>query len=399
MRLMVVVPEAGGHYADQAAMLVREDLKGRLGAEVMLLASRALLKRLPGDADPVANGWDCVSLSAAELDAWERGPLLRRAFAKEKIVKHHAGRWRATDALVLRVDHLQVPLALPRATRPYRTHGILFQPSLHYPALTGSPGSRALKLRNVRQRWTLGALLRRSDVGAVFSLDPFFSEWAGRHLPGGDRVWSLPDPLPRSLPEAEAVPSGDRVRFLLYGALARRKGVVRLVRALEVLDGESRARIEVAVRGEVQDADTGQALTRLQRLGGDLAVDVELGRLPRTELERQILSADWLVAPYERFIGSSGVIVEGAAAGKPVLVDSFGLVGALVRRYGLGISVETGDAHAFARALRTATEQKGPWDSRRHDFLEGRTARDFVEALVAGLATLGQGSSGVGAIG
>jgi glycosyltransferase involved in cell wall biosynthesis len=58
--------------------------------------------------------------------------------------------------------------------------------------------------------------------------------------------------------------------------------------------------------------------------------------------------ADCVLLPYRHHVGSSGVLTRAAAAGKPALVSDYGTLGALTRRYGLGLARDLGSAEAIA---------------------------------------------------
>ncbi len=54
---------------------------------------------------------------------------------------------------------------------------------------------------------------------------------------------------------------------------------------------------------------------------------------------------DVVLIPYQRHVGSSGLLIWAASAGKPVITQDFGLIGALTRAYKLGQTVDTKNWH------------------------------------------------------
>src|SRR5689334_22236304 len=74
---------------------------------------------------------------------------------------------------------------------------------------------------------------------------------------------------------------------------------------------------------------------------------VEDRRLEHAELEMLVDQTDIVLAPYQRFVGSSGVLLWAAWAARPVLAQDFGLVGRLVRDHHLGAVADSYDSAAL----------------------------------------------------
>jgi hypothetical protein len=81
-----------------------------------------------------------------------------------------------------------------------------------------------------------------------------------------------------------------------------------------------------------------------------------------------------VLAPYQRFVGSSGVLLWAARAGRPVLAQEFGLIGKLTRDNHLGIAVDSGDPTKLAREIGRMIES-GP-----STFFDRTAAARFVAA-------------------
>jgi glycosyltransferase involved in cell wall biosynthesis len=117
--------------------------------------------------------------------------------------------------------------------------------------------------------------------------------------------------------------------------------------------------------------------------------------LTTAELEWIVRDTDVVLAPYLRFVGSSGTLLWAAAHRKPVLAQDYGLVGALTRQYELGVTVDTQDSIAVARALALLADDDER--ARRRDriqadeFLAGRSATDFAASWLDALLPHGRG--------
>jgi glycosyltransferase involved in cell wall biosynthesis len=235
---------------------------------------------------------------------------------------------------------------------------------VHYSAIGPYKPSRGERLRDGRKELLYRLMLRNPALERVLSLDPFFPEHARKHYAHGDKVLALPDPANRPVdcrPVAERAgfaPSG-RVGFLLFGYLTERKGPLAVLDALFLLRPEIAARVAVLFAGRV-DPVLRERLHQRQR---DLAtrhpelwLRIDDRRLDQAELEALVRQSDVVLAPYQRFVGSSGVLLWAAISGRPVLAQEFGLVGRLTRDHGLGISVDASDPSHLAREIMHMVE-------------------------------------------
>jgi glycosyltransferase involved in cell wall biosynthesis len=177
----------------------------------------------------------------------------------------------------------------------------------------------------------------------------------------------LPDPAhPPVEPTAndnagESVPAG-RVSFLLFGYLAERKGPLAVLDALLLLPPEIASRIAVLFAGKVDPQlreRLDQRCAALARERPDLWLRVDDRRLDRGELAALVRRSDVVLAPYQRFVGSSGVLLWAALNGRPVLAQDYGLVGRLTREHRLGISVDSSDPSRLAYEMARMVE-RGP---------------------------------------
>src|SRR5204863_6629463 len=95
---------------------------------------------------------------------------------------------------------------------------------------------------------------------------------------------------------------------------------------------------------------------RLRQQRPELWLKLEDRRLSEGEIAALMARSDVVLAPYQRFVGSSGVLLWAAGAGRPVLSQGFGLVGHLIREHRLGLAVDTTDPAALAAGIRSMVE-------------------------------------------
>jgi glycosyltransferase involved in cell wall biosynthesis len=228
----------------------------------------------------------------------------------------------------------------------------------------------------------------------VLSLDPYFPAYAARRYRGGAKVAALPDPVCPVTPggrvaaATQAAAPSNRLHLLMFGALTARKGVMQLLDALERLDDGIAARLAVVVAGRVEPAlaELFKAATERLRRRRALQFHAEQRWLSRDEIAALLGWSDAVLAPYQRFVGSSGVMLWAAAAGKPLVTQDFGLLGRLVADHRLGLAVDSADPGRLAAAIASLVE-RGTADcfdaGRAAAFAAERTPRRFAAEILA----------------
>jgi glycosyltransferase involved in cell wall biosynthesis len=397
--ILVFEPEHAGHQPAFVRMLA-EHLQGHpSGARVTFAVPRALIRRIV-DEDAVELPREgqvrFQELPEPAVRACTQGSAAAQARARWRTCGEAAREAGARHGHFLYFDHMQLPLAMPWLTGgPESVSGILFRPSVHPIYATGKV-PLAERIRESRKRRLYARMLRNPRVTAVLSLDPWFAEYANDRLGAGGKVRTLPDPVVSTNAVATPPPECDPQRapraaathFLLFGALSERKGVLQVVDALRRVPESQRVLVTLAGRmDEPTRAAVQQRVARHPELARRLRVVDRF--LTTAELEWMVQDSDVVLAPYLRFVGSSGTLIWAAAHRKPVLAQDYGLVGALTRQYELGVTADTGDADAIARAMTLLADdveragRKGRMQAEK--FLEGRTASDFAQSWLDAL--------------
>jgi glycosyltransferase involved in cell wall biosynthesis len=130
-------------------------------------------------------------------------------------------------------------------------------------------------------------------------------------------------------------------RFVYCGRLANLKGVETLVRAAAL------AKQPLTLVG------AGPEETRLRKLAADLGADVLfLGHQTKDALVEVIRSARAIVVPSECNENAPLALLEGYAAGRPVIGSRIAGIPELVREHETGVLFPAGDVKALAAALQ-----------------------------------------------
>lgn len=392
--LLVLEPAEQGHGREWLHHLANH--AGRLIPSVQLTfaVSASLAGRLREELPAGPNRPAVVALAPRETALCNHRNLVVSAFARWAAMRRLLAESGHRHGLFLEMDHLTLPLALGLPIgRGRSVSGILFRPSVHYDSRAGR--HMADRLRDARKDLLYRLMLPHPALHTVHTLDDGFPGFARERYPAGEKVVALPDPAfpPTRSTEADRalagrVPGG-RFVLVLFGVLTVRKGVLALLRASARLDAGTAGRIALVIAGEPapeirQRLD--DAVSALRTAQPGLWLHVEPRRLSSGEIEALIERCDCVLAPYQRFVGSSGVLMWAAARGRPVIAQDYGLVGRLVREHGLGIAVDTTDPPALAAAMTAAAgcaagELADP--ARMAAFAAGRTPEAFAAALVA----------------
>lgn len=264
--------------------------------------------------------------------------------------------------------------------------GVFFRPIMHYPDL-----NLREKFIGLGQKVALRRFFSASSSRRVLTLDRSFCDWAKCNGLQGNGIGYLPDLSPVDCENALKEKSASiidtqpsRTKFLLFGALQRRKGVFELVDAIERLRPEIAARSSFAVLGRIYPdaAGFGDKLDAVAK-STDAQIIFREGFLTTNEIATLVAESDVILAPYLRHRGSSGLLYWAAAFGKPVVTQDFGQIGREVREYQLGAVIEEMTADNLAHILsRIATERSVPFSpSGQAGFVSGHDARSFCKAI------------------
>jgi len=273
---------------------------------------------------------------------------------------------------------------------------------VHFPPFR--PGFRNNLLVNLRRLLIKRAahyLASHSAVPVIFTFDAEYLKTLPRMVA---RYWRyVPDPIPirsdilsSAFRSPAQAPSTERVRFLLFGSLGRRKGIFALLQALHDLSVPDRQRIEVVVAGEIREASSDDLrrlrmlLTSAQQLDG-LQFRYVDRFLSDEEVIGELNACDVVLAPYAGHIGVSGVVLWAAVAGRPILTQESGWIGHVVRNQRLGVVCDTLSPRALGRAMMqfagcNIMKQFDP--TRLRLFVQGHSSEEFYGAIISALSGL-----------
>jgi glycosyltransferase involved in cell wall biosynthesis len=171
-----------------------------------------------------------------------------------------------------------------------------------------------------------------------------------------ERVLNVPEPCPQfdstcSAAEARrhlSLPQ-DKCVLLFFGRLRWDKGIDILIEALQSLEED----FALVVAGQEGHMTLQQLEEARMRLPGTWELIAHIRHIDSEDVKYYFIAADAVLLPYRRaFRGTSGVLRNAAAAGKPVIASDVGEMGDIVRQYSLGLVVEPESQEALRDAIK-----------------------------------------------
>jgi glycosyltransferase involved in cell wall biosynthesis len=370
-RLMLFDLALGGHHGNYIQHLIDYAYEKKFLGEIDIVVlpqfadvHRDTVKAIAASKHPPIN---LVSISIAEEAALgSRNSGVKRTlrnFREWDIFCKYAQKLQTTYALIMYLDTYALPIAFGKKS-PCSFSGIYFRPTFHYSTfasyqlsgqLFGQPAWKK-NIQHWREKITVDQILRRSQLHKLLCLDPF----AVKALQSSKMI-HLADPVSSSPPllsdlsgfQAELGIEQHRRVFLLFGALDERKGIYQLLDAIELLHPEIAQNFCLLIVGKTNPDEQTRIQPKIAVLSQTHPVQIlELyDFIPEDKVLKYFQAADVILAPYQRHVGMSGILLLAAAAGKPVLSSSYGLMGELVEHHQLGLAVDSTVPAEIAQAL------------------------------------------------
>ena len=396
-RLLIFAPWCYGHHPTYLQHLIQYWNRHQLPGALDILVSPEFLKE-HSDVVDLSKGCDLgtvrfIPMSNQEYADLEANPSsFKRAVLQHRLIYKYAKQLKATQGLILYLDSCLLPLVMG-AKLPCPFSGIYYRPTFHYHNFSTEKSSSKERLQQWKEQIFLFRVLRNPSLETLFSLDPLAVE-SIEGLGGSANVIHLPDPAPFAYScdrptdplRQQLNIEPDRTVFLFFGRLSEsRKGVPQLVEAISMLSSDLCQKICLLFAGEPEGAGTEQLdlwLTPIRDSGVQI-VSCH-GYIPESEVPNYFQLADVVLAPYQKHVGMSGILLLAASARKPLLSSNYGLMGEMVRRYGLGVAVDSTSPQEIAQGVSRFLLED--WDglcdrAKMQAFAEDNSAEQFAKVI------------------
>nr|RNJ65923.1 MAG: glycosyltransferase [Leptolyngbya sp. IPPAS B-1204] len=352
--IMVFSPWYYGHHPTYIRHLILQWKQRRLPGILNIVTMPSFLEKheeIVSLADQNRSSVHFVSFTAEEENHLSTSSNLSGAFRQYQLIVRYVKQLEATHALLMHFDSCQLPFVIGYDL-PCSFSAIYFRPTFHYNKFFNYTPTWKERIQQLRERIFLSRLLAHPQLKTLLCLDPFAVSSINQCFSGSAKAVHLPDPVEFQVPEQDQVNylkaelgiEPDRKVFLAFGLLAdERKGTRQLLDALHTLEPELCRKLCILLVGEPFQAGQTTLEAWLSPVSESLPVQIvtKFGYIPESEVPLYFRLADAVLAPYQKHQGMSGILLLAAAAQKPVLSSNYGLMGDMLRRYELGVAIDT----------------------------------------------------------
>ncbi len=311
-------------------------------------------------------------LAQEDVKRCSEGSLLKASWQKAKLVRRYVDKYQASHVFLIFLM-LYMPALLLLLPKGVTVSGIVYRSFLWEDSLKQS---RLRKWMEWLRYWYMAR--SRKMIRVLMLNDSHSADTLNKRLHASKFV-RLPDPytpLDGELQDVRALigmGEDDRL-FITIGQLDGRKSVIETLDAIDLMTEEDRQHHWFYFAGRVSD-DIKQAfydrLARLKEKGCHVFVKDEF--VSFEFLNSLCASCDCILVPYRNTCQSSGCIGYAAQYGKSVIGPSQGLLGHLIRHYGLGDTIDEITPTTLHASISHFRPQSVPdtyvRDNRLEDFL------------------------------
>jgi glycosyltransferase involved in cell wall biosynthesis len=367
--LLVFELAHSGHYAAYIQHLIKYWCEQNLEGKLHFVVSQTFASKYP-ELLNFAHSYGKNNLMFTTITKEEEAKLIpkkssiyraARCLQEWKLVRKYAKICKSTHCILLYFDSFQIAVALGLKL-PCTFSGIYFRPSFHYPSLNNYIPTFPERVQYWREKLILPKVIRHPQLENLFCLDPFAITSISAISQRNKAVY-LPDPVKihdgsvsnklEPFRQKLGIAPGRKV-FLLFGSLYdSRKGINQLLTAISSLPPVLCQQISLLLVGEITQGQESPLMNQIAEVSESLPVQIIIQDkyIPEEEVPLYFQTADVVLAPYQRHVGMSGIIVQAAAAQKPLLSSNYGLMGKTVRHWELGLTVDSTEASEIAKGL------------------------------------------------
>lgn len=155
--------------------------------------------------------------------------------------------------------------------------------------------------------------------------------------------------------------SKEEYDFLLYGALARRKGLHIVINALKLLH-KTGFECKTLVRGAIVEENTLKKKERedLHFLMSEGYIDFQEGWIDEQDVVDCILRSSTILLPYENFYAVSEVLNSGCDFKKKIIASDIGVVAETIKTHKVGKLFRRGDHQSLAEMMKESLKSQSP---------------------------------------
>lgn len=266
-----------------------------------------------------------------------------RATNEWRVLSNYCSRIKHDTLLHMYADYIVYALAFKRKL-PKPMVGLIFRQNPHYSSMFGTKLTLREQIMAKSKAILLQRSMRNSSLQKFLCLDPYLPEYF-KNNEWANKLAHCPDPVYVEPGQSEQMPdilqfhaSSKRKHLLLFGVISKRKGFAKFLEEAAALSPEYLSQLCFHVAGPTMEPEEesrlNRATTRIESQGGRVIRENHF--IKDHEIPGYFNASDYIIAPYEKHIGMSAILVRAAMANKPVIASDYGLMGKIVNNYRLG---------------------------------------------------------------
>jgi glycosyltransferase involved in cell wall biosynthesis len=173
--------------------------------------------------------------------------------------------------------------------------------------------------------------------------------------------------------------SANKIVYLQFGSITRRKGVIEILKAIENLNNDELEKLCFIFAGKIDHDVSCEFYTIIEKLEPRAQILVYDRFCDFDFIGSLCVSSDYLLIPYKNPEYSSGVLGYSAQFGIPVIAPSNGLLGKLVRKNNLGILLKDGTSENLNTLFKSMCAGKFKGNK---FYLKSRTSEHFSDIIL-----------------
>lgn len=360
--------ETGGHHASYIRNFAQQWSENLEPHQIHFVVSPEFFLK-HADVVELIESFETDAVQIHSITQTEKDQLngfANRIFKGWKLFCKYATNLKVDRGLLMYSDYFQIPMLIGQAS-PCPVSCIYFRPTFHYGNLESYQPNLKQRLAAWRKKTLVKRLLKLKQMDVLFSLDSLAVDFIKENFATQADVRQLPDSFVRyqTTPDqiaelrADLEIEADRKVCMLLGVLDSRKGPLQLLDAAQRLPEVLQKKLCLLLVGSLTAEIEDEVIQKVASLQKNTSIQVVLKNsyVSDTVVQRYYELADVALTTYQRHMGMSSAIIRAALAKIPVLSSNFGLMGELVKREKLGITVDTEDPASFSDGLAAVISQ------------------------------------------
>ena len=242
--------------------------------------------------------------------------------------------------------------------------------------------SKLKKIRKLTEIVWHTLLTRFSIFDKLYILNDNSASIYFNNLYSTNKFTYLPDPFNSlSFPFKDlridySIPVSKKILFH-FGSMGEKKGTLLILESIKKMSQDQRDKYVFVFAGIVQDGIKEQFYNFINEIGESASILIFDKFISFETIANWCQNSDAILIPYLESYQSSGIIGYAAQYKKPVIATSNGLVGKLVRKYRLGITLKTIDSYSLIQAYNQIEE----WKCFDSSYLHNNNTKEFFRII------------------